>query len=160
MRSKFAAKGQGLEKLRKLARELSIRPQVKIGVLGAAVYHGDELTNAELAAIHEFGAPRAGVPERSFLRSTADQKRRQWIDLLTKVLEKAVEGKTTPQVALELVGQKAVADVVAHIRTGAGIPPPLKPATIAAKGSTRPLVDTGRLVQSISYAVVRPGRSS
>lgn len=157
MKSAYRARGDGLKRLQASAKQLAGKPRVKVGVLGGGD-HGPDLTNAELATIHEFGAPRAGVPERSFLRSTADLKRREWLALLVKVLQAAVDGKTTVQVALELVGQKAVADVVARIRNGAGIPPPLKPATIAAKGSTRPLVDTGRLVQSIGYEVVRPGR--
>jgi len=155
VRSSFKAKGKGLERLQKLAEQLKARPEIKVGLLGVGDSRPGELTNVELGVIHEYGAPRAGIPERSWLRATADLKRREWLALLERALKVALRGKLTVDQALEVVGQKAVADIQARIRRGAGIPPPLQPATIAAKGSTRPLVDTGRFVQGISYQVVR-----
>lgn len=142
-----------MARIAELAKALRARPVVRIGVLGAGGEARDDLTQAELAAIHEFGAPRANVPERSFLRSTADAKRLEWLALLERTLRLVTAGRLEVEAALGIVGQKAVADVVARIRRGAGIPPPLQPATIRRKGSDRPLVDTGRLVQSISYEI-------
>lgn len=155
MRSSFKAKGKGLERLQNLAAELKSRPEVKVGVLGTGSERPGEMTNAEIGAIMEFGAPRAGIPERSWLRATADLKRREWLTLLERVLRLTVKGRLTIDQALELVGQRAVADIQARIRRGAGIPPPNSPLTIALKGSSLPLVDTGRFVQGISYQVVR-----
>ena len=142
-----------MARIAELAKALRARPVVRIGVLGAGGEARDDLTQAELAAIHEFGAPRANVPERSFLRATADAKRLEWLALLERTLRLVTAGRLELEAALGIVGQKAVADVVARIRRGAGIPPPLQPETIRRKGSDRPLVDTGRLVQSISYEI-------
>lgn len=142
-----------MARIAELAKALRARPVVRIGVLGAGGEARDDLTQAELAAIHEFGAPRANVPERSFLRATADAKRLEWLALLERTLRLVTAGRLDLEAALGIVGQKAVADVVARIRRGAGIPPPLQPETIQRKGSDRPLVDTGRLVQSITYEV-------
>jgi hypothetical protein len=160
VKPKFTATGDGLEKLRALAKQLEVRPEIHLGVLGGVggqAAPGSNLTMAELAAIHEFGAPRAGVPERSWLRSTADAKRREWLALLERTLTLAVRGRIDVGAALELVGQRAVADVQKKIRSN--IPPPLAQATIDRKGSSVALIDTGRFVQSISYEVVS-GRQS
>jgi hypothetical protein len=58
----------------------------------------------------------------------------------------------------DALGQQMVSDVNQTVRSGAGVPPPLKPATIARKGSSRPLVDTGRLLSAITWVVTLAGR--
>jgi phage gpG-like protein len=57
--------------------------------------------------------------------------------------------------ALALVGQMMESDMRSAI--AAGIPPPNAARTIAAKGSSKPLVDSGQLRASISSAVVLHG---
>jgi hypothetical protein len=143
---------------------------VKVGVLGGAknertpantvrqsdntVHTGRDFTNVELAVIHEYGAPAAGIPERSFLRSTFFGGRPTYIAMLRVLLKKVYEQKMELKRALGLVGSKIAGDVKRRITQGAGIPPPLKSATIARKGSSRPLVDTGQLKNSITWEVV------
>lgn len=147
-------KGKGLAQLIKIVDQLKIDPEVRIGIFqGGGPRTGSGPTNVEIGIIHEFGAPGANIPERSFLRRTADHKRKDWLDLMARALGKVVDGKITAQTALGLVGQRASADVKQTITRGAGVPPPLKDKTIAAKGSSRPLVDTGQLVNSITYKV-------
>jgi hypothetical protein len=119
----------------------------------ASLTSGRGTENITIAIIHEFGAPRAGIPSRSFLRSTASKKREEWLKMLERVLVLVVKEKLELEDALKLVGERAAADVRRAITSGPGIPPPLKAATIRAKGSSRPLVDTGQLVRSISYEV-------
>ncbi len=103
------------------------------------------VTNANLAAIHEFGA--GNVPERSFLRSAFDANLESYVDGLAEGAADVIDGTLSPQKAVGRVGEKSVADAVDGIR--AGIPPPLAPSTVARKGSTKQLIDTGQLVQSI-----------
>jgi len=43
---------------------------IKIGVLANAPKRSDGIDAVFLASIHEFGAPNANIPERSFLRTT------------------------------------------------------------------------------------------
>lgn len=141
-----------------LAQAKSGETYVKVGVIGTAAQSAHEgISNVELAAVHEFGSPDRGIPERSFIRSTYDEKRDAWTALLKKALRGVYEGKVSLEQALSMVGLRAEADIKRHVTSGVGIPPPLKPATIARKGSSRPLVDTGRMINSVSHEVVTNG---
>ncbi len=155
----------------------------KAGVLGAKAKEdhpggeGKKLTNVQLAAVHEFGVP-GRIPARPFIQGTfrlhRDEYRAQLRRLagswFTRAAGKAMELRR----ALGLMGLKMAADMKDRVLTGAGIPPPNAPSTIARKlkkgawkgrspaeeaansaagRGPRPLVDTGRLVGSISHAV-------
>lgn len=140
-----------------LARARSLRgARVKVGVLDDATKEGHdggsvEMSLLEVAAVHEFGAPSAGIPQRSFVRATVDEQRPE-IERLQKALAAQVlAGKLDPSAALELLGAKVAAMV--QTRIAAGIGPALKPETIARKGSSKPLVDTGQLRSSITWKV-------
>lgn len=131
--------------------------RVKVGVLqsGSAGQQvdGAEITMAELAAIHEYGAPKANIPERSFIRRTFGEQdgREAAKKFIAKQAKLIVKKQIEPEEALERIGQWGVAAVRARVREG--IAPALRPATIAAKGSSLPLVDTGGLMEALSYEV-------
>jgi hypothetical protein len=133
---------------------------VQVGFVGAAadqVHAGAQgLTNAELGTVHEFGSPAAGIPERSFLRSTFDEGRGEYKELSRKLLRAVIERRISVATALKVLGLKVESDVRARIR--AGIPPPNSPATVAAKGSSTPLIDTGQMLNAISSQVVIKGQ--
>lgn len=138
---------------------------VKVGVFGGTRDRrpGEKIGNVELATIHEYGAKGGIIPKRSFLRDTFDIKREQWnvlfkTLLIAKFAKKPDRDFSAIIKILKLVGLKMVDDVKKRITTGAGIPPKLKQATIDRKGSDRPLVDTGRLLNSITYVVVKQGQ--
>ena len=125
------------------------RASVRVGVMGDA---GDEkgVSLAEIAAYHEFGT--STIPERSFLRATFFGHAAEGLRVMCEKLSKAiVEGKMDEPRALGLLGTWAAAEVKKTIR--ASIAPELAAATIAAKGSSLPLVDTGQLINSITYVV-------
>lgn len=145
-------KGPGLAKLKKLFDKLELQPEVKIGILLAKdARTGNPPSNVAVGVIHEFGAPEAGIPQRSFLRATADAKGEQWMRVLEKALGKAIDGDIAPGDALELAGLRASADVRATIVAGIG--PELAASTIRAKGSSKPLIDTAQVLNSITHAV-------
>jgi hypothetical protein len=52
---------------------------------------------------------------------------------------------------MKLIGMRVVGDI--QDRISDGIPPPNSPITIARKGSSKPLIDSGQLRQSISFEV-------
>lgn len=117
-----------------------------------------------IASVHEFGGgPNGQIPERSYLRATADNQQRVYADVLERniggYIDSISRGKSPKAasriliVRLNRLGVKFVGDVQARIR--GEIPPPLADSTIRAKGSTTPLIDTSRLINSIDYAVVR-----
>lgn len=143
----------GKTSLQQIYNWVTARPDyVRVG-LPDTPHAQAQLTIAEIGAIHEFGAPRANIPERPFLhpamREGADQ-----IERLSKVLLFELQnGETTKDVALESLGLLGVRLVQEKIREGEFVP--LKPATIARKGSSKPLIDTGQMIQSVTFQIER-----
>jgi len=126
------------------------KAHVRVGVLSDDS-HGD-IGMIELAAIHEFGSEAAGIPERSFIRRTFRDRKEELTQLLHVLTHKIVTNKMTILQALNTLGLWG-ANAVKQTITQSDIPPPLKPSTIARKGSDKPLVDTGQLVNSITWKV-------
>lgn len=142
---------RGWRKLQGVLQELD-ELEVKVGVVGAP-----DSDIVDIAATHEFGDPERNIPERSYLRRTFEKDEEQRAVFIGKVTGRVVEGRMQPEQAMGLIGTREVAAIRNTIAGGAHIPPPLKPETIAAKGSDRPLVDTSRLLNSISYTVEKGG---
>lgn len=135
---------------------------VKIGILAADFKtektgddEGDSTTLGEIALIHEFGTDQ--IPQRSFIRSTFHEKRKEWRAFAKQQIELAMKGQLTEKQVLERLGLRIQADI--KNRIVAGIGPPLSPITIQlrlqkrGKASTTPLIDTGQLLNSINYEV-------
>lgn len=141
---------------------------------GAGVYVGirqgkgaehdadSDVTLAEYATENEFGT--AKIPERSFLRSTMDEQAEKYQGMIAQAVTTTIDnarGSTSVvrgfvglggfRTALERLGVVAVGDVKRKIVTGPFTPN--SPVTIARKGSSRPLIDTGRLRNSIESEV-------
>lgn len=104
---------------------------------------------AMIAAVHEFGSPSQGIPERPFLRVAAQRNRQKYVRLNRINLVKILRGQATVDQALGQLGEMAKGDVQTEIRSG--VFTPLKEATKKRKGSSRPLIDTGQMVQSIAW---------
>jgi phage gpG-like protein len=167
-------KSDGWKRLQALLKSMRQgESYVKAGVTGeaAAEQHDDEdgsvpLTNVDLAVIHEFGT--ASIPARPFINGTFILHRDEYVRRLRELLPKVYEGRTTIPVMLEIVGMQMARDMRNRMVEGDGIPPPLAPSTLAAKRAKgawnkrgkaanvepRPLVDTGRLRNSITHEVV------
>lgn len=126
--------------------------QVNVGIRedkGAVTHKDSDLTVAQIGAIHEFGAPAAGIPERPFLRGSIQKNRQKYIALNRNSLKKIISGDLDMNGALGLLGTRAAADVQREIRAGDFVA--LDPKTIKRKGSSKPLIDTGQLRQSIDW---------
>lgn len=130
----------------------------RAGVIGesAKADHGGGLRNVDLAVIHEFGAPAAGIPERSFIRAPFAANRQKYLGNLGRAIAGVYKGKLPMRTALLLVADQMASDQRKAI--AAGIPPPNSPATIKRKGSSKPLIDTGQLRQSLASDVVLGGK--
>jgi hypothetical protein len=118
----------------------------------------------EVAYQHEFGDPTprtytsprgntvsvSGVPERSFMRTTANEKRGEWAQKAAQAVKRIIAGAKVEQEMAQLGSQMEVAikNKIVEISE-----PPNSPQVIAEKGSNNPLVDTGHLVNSIRYDV-------
>jgi hypothetical protein len=112
-------------------------------------------TVAEVAAWNEFGTEHA--PPRPFLRQSIDNNRANINAMGNAQLVKICRGEQTAQGALSALGAMQVGLVQKTIRDGDF--EPNAPATIKRKGSDKPLIDTGRMRQSVHY-VVAPKDSS
>jgi hypothetical protein len=126
---------------------------VQVGVFPSAGKHaGDStLTMTKLASIHEYGAPSRNIPERSFMRATFSEKASAIEAKVIKLAKKLVKDGSGKEKAMGLLGEYIKGLMQARIRKG--IPPPNKPATVAKKGSSTPLIDTGQLINSIEWKV-------
>lgn len=139
----------------RLKRRLEARDtRVRVGVLSSE--GGEQITQSgatilQIALIHEFGAPAAGIPRRSFIRDTVDEKQSEISAATAKLLRQVVTGRMTLERALGLLGAQTVALIRERMRTS--IPPPLAPQTVARKGSNVTLIDTGRLLSAITFRV-------
>jgi hypothetical protein len=141
--------------LRRIEEAKSI--SIKVGILageGAAATNDGKSTVIDVAEQNEFGI---GVPERSFIRAWADGQQAQNQALIKLLGERIVKGEITKQQAIDQIGTVSVASI--QKRISEGIEPPNSPKTIRKKGSSTPLIDTGQLRSSISYAVATIGSS-
>lgn len=115
---------------------------IEVGVQGGEV--------AEYAAYNEYGT--ATIPPRPFMRTSLKRNRRRWSNLFSRAMSATSRGLPADALkALHFTGVTAVSDTQATLRSGPWLPN--EPSTIARKGSSQPLVDTGRLVQSIRYVI-------
>lgn len=142
--------------LQALAARLAPKAQVRVGILADAPKEtkDGEPTSAsliEIAGYHEFGAPDAGIPQRSFIRATLDEKGPEIHQALVSQARLVALGKLDIVNALHRVGAFVAGQMKARI--SAGIEPPLDPATVAKKGSSKPLINTGQLRSSITWIV-------
>lgn len=120
---------------------------VQVGIIGSR--SGSDLVT--YARANEFGVP-GHIPERSFLRSTVREKRDRYGRLMSKAVADVLAGEPSVR-AFEKVGVRVVRDVRLKI-TRLRIPPNAA-STIRRKGSSNPLIDTGRMRQSITYVFRR-----
>lgn len=105
-----------------------------------------------IAAIHEFGLDN--MPKRSFLRSAYDENLPMIDKMIQRVAHGAVFGLGT-NAALNQLGNVVQGMVQRKIVDGPFVPN--SPATIKRKKSSKPLIDTGHLRQSIRYVIERKG---
>lgn len=119
------------------------------------------LSVVEIGTVHEFGTEDGRIPERSFLRLTLKKKAGTYRAALRRALADAagavVGGESAAVASLrqsfEVLGLRVTRDVQQTIRDGGPGWPALSPVTVARKGSSSPLIDTGQLRQSIRHAV-------
>lgn len=126
-------------------------PRLLVGILSAdgGKEYDDNVTVLDVATWNEFGTER--IPSRSFIRTWYDANLPTIKKKLQALLVQVVKGRIGKDQALEQLGQWMVGSIQASISQG--IPPPNASSTIAHKGSSTPLIDTGVLRSSISYRV-------
>lgn len=122
---------------------------VNVGFPGGQDHEGTEMTVAQLARVHEFGAPSVGIPERPFMRQSLQNNRPKYLRLNRQNLRQMVAGDMSAEQALGQLGAMAQGDIQREIVNGEFAP--LKPETIRRKGSSKPLIDSGQMRQSVTW---------
>jgi hypothetical protein len=107
------------------------------------------ITVAQIAAINEFG--NETTPERSFMRSALAQHAKEMKRLTKKLSVQVLFGKMTKHRAIGILCQKVIDWFAFAIDSN--IPPPNAPSTVAAKGSSHTLIDTGQMKGSLDWEI-------
>lgn len=115
------------------------------------------MTSAALLYLHEQGVPSHNIPPRPVLHPALGQAdiAEQIKTLMTEAADAAlIEGDVkTAEQNMEKAGMIGAGACKDYILSGALAPN--APSTIAKKGSSQPLVDTGAMLGSINYVVRR-----
>ena len=104
----------------------------------------------EIAAQNEFGTKI--IPARPFMRTSFDENIGKIQKIITIQYGKVLDGKQDAELALLGVGLFVSGLIKLKIRSIQS--PPLSRRTIEAKGSSKPLIDFGQMIQSVREKVV------
>lgn len=140
--------GEKLEQtLAAIAKKIGTKAVLRVGFLEGATYPGGTPV-AMIAAIHNFGAPRAGIPARPFFSNMVREKSPGWGKALVKNL---VANDFDVDRSLRMMGEGIAGQLRQSIKDTNE--PPLAASTIKRKGFAKPLVDTGQMMNSVDYEV-------
>lgn len=130
---------------------------VTVGIHEEAGDANEGLTMAQLGAVHEYGASinhpgvtgphKIDIPARPWLRPGVESGTPEYLG----IIQKRVAAGANMDALLEDLGIVASGKVQQYM-TDLKSPPNAK-STIAKKGSSNPLIDTGALRQSVTYAL-------
>lgn len=101
------------------------------------------------ASANEFGTRNGHTPERSFIRAAIDENEGRINARAEVVFRQVMDGRISMETALGQMGefiQRLVTSKITTLRH-----PPNADSTIARKGSSNPLIDSGRMRQSIRW---------
>lgn len=129
---------------------------VLIGIPGDQK-HG-KISNSELGFLHEFGSDHAHIPPRPFLLPGIKKEKNRILEIFKNSLPKVIAGEDV-HITFNKIGIIARDSVKNMLRNGSFAS--LAASTIAArrrsrtsgKAGTKPLIDTGQLLNSINYVI-------
>lgn len=166
--ARIVEKDFGWNRIFREIKKMERKPFVKIGLQsntqnkpkkfsttkdGEKVEKTSEKTNVlEVGVFNEFGTSK--IPQRSFIRTTHDQKIGKWKQIIDRTVDNIYLGNTTVKRGLGIVGLQATSDIKLKIKSGDPSWPPNTEATIRRKKSSKPLIDTSQMVNSIRHKVV------
>lgn len=141
---------EGREYFEKLARLESL--EVRVGFFEGQTYP-DGTRMPQVAADNEFGD--SNRPARPFMRQTFENHADELKEVCRHVQEVTSKGGDT-EAALKETGVFLVGLMQQEIVDGGFAPN--APYTVAMKGSSQPLIDTGLMRQSVRYRIVENGK--
>jgi hypothetical protein len=146
--------GKALQVFDKIAKTA---PQARVGFPASEVggiKTEDGIPLIAIAVWNEYGTD--WIPQRPFLRGTMIIHKHAYRRALRTIAKKGIAGenivKLLNQLAVVAVGD--VKEAILDLQT-----PPNAPSTIARKDSENPLIDTGLMMQSVTYELRKSGRN-
>ncbi len=121
-----------------------------VGWLESAKYD-DNTPVAGVAAVHEFGSPRRAIPPRPFFRVAISENSDKWKAIAKDGAKAILEGKSTAEKVMNLIGLVAsgdVKDAIVSLET-----PALSDATVKRKGHGDLLRDSGLMIGTLTHTV-------
>lgn len=133
------------------------RVRVLVGIPGGLTHtpknqSSTSIETSELAKSLSFGAN--GIPPRPFLQDGIRENRESIKKVIASEIKKY---KSTGTCNFNIIGTYAAGKIKYFVMQDSFYQDhaPNSTSTIKAKGSTRPLIDTGEMVNSITYQVVK-----
>ena len=93
------------------------------------------------------------IPPRPFIRFTYNHYKDEWQSLIRRQIVLLMDGKTTARSLMNAVGRRISNDIKRTIKQMQS--PRNAPLTVARKGFDDPLIDTGKLIGSITWKIER-----
>lgn len=106
---------------------------------------------ANTSRTHDVGPYSIDIPERPFLRSTFDEKHKEWEQKAAKQLDMVASGRKDAIGMLNTLGNVVEGDIKRKIASGPFTPN--APSTVRQKKSAKPLIDSGRMRSSVRYII-------
>lgn len=132
----------------KLPKSITGPRQVKVGFPAGKV-DGPVVNRA---IWNHYGTSR-GIPSRPFLLNAIRKNRRKYLEAMKTAGAKILRGEATLDQTMRKLGIMAQGEIQQEITDLRD--PPNAPATIRAKGSSNPLIDTGEMRSKVTWEVKR-----
>ncbi|MEH0874650.1 hypothetical protein QM999_07945 [Pectobacterium cacticida] len=155
-------RSSGGENAARIRRELAAldKMQARVGWMESARY-ADGKPVAGIAVVQEYGSEKMGIPPRSFMRSTQEEKKGDWDKTMKSGFSAVMRGTRTAAQLMEAMGAMASGDVrkkITQILT-----PPLATGTLKARArrasgkakviSVKPLNDSGYMLATLTHVI-------
>lgn len=126
--------------------------EVRIGFQHGKATEEDGTDVCDVAAWNELGT--VNMPSRPFLRKSVDENEGKINSFLQSKMKDLVRGVSAEQVLKEIgIFQK---DLIQEKITEGSFTPNAE-STVRQKGSSKPLIDSGRMRQSVNYVIQKKG---
>jgi len=119
---------------------------------GGPIDPESEISVAEKAIFNEYGSNNGRVPPRPFMRQTVGLTRETLKALKAGLISRIYKKTTDARGAMEIIGEWYSGQIKYTITT-AGAFIPNAQSTADRKGSSKPLIDTKQMMNSIVYKV-------
>nr|DAN79986.1 MAG TPA: virion morphogenesis protein [Caudoviricetes sp.]DAO80758.1 MAG TPA: virion morphogenesis protein [Caudoviricetes sp.] len=139
---------------RKLMREIEklVSKEVCVGFKAGENSDDNGVDICNIAIWNELGTTRS--PARPFMRKSVDENIDKINNFLKRTKRDILSGKSAEEV-LKMIGIFQKDLIQEKITNGSFVPN--TPYTIRKKGSDKPLIDTGRMRQSVNYVIKEKG---